>query len=88
MAYQVTIKRKIGRKLLKLPEDIKKLFFLLVEDLKDEGPYQLSWPNYSPLGEDRYHCHLKHSWVACWQWAKDTIEIEVYYVGSRSKAPY
>ncbi len=50
--------------------------------------FQPSWPNYSPLGEDNYHCHLKYRWVACWKWFKDTIEIEVYYVGSRSKTPY
>jgi hypothetical protein len=29
---------------------VKKLFYLLVEDLKADGPYQKAWPNYSPLG--------------------------------------
>jgi mRNA-degrading endonuclease RelE of RelBE toxin-antitoxin system len=88
MRYQVTIRRKAEKDLGRLPEGVKKLFFLLVEDLKADGPNQISWPNYSTLGENKYHCHLKYKWVACWTWFKDSIEIEVYYVGSREKAPY
>jgi hypothetical protein len=88
MGYQVTINQKAGKKLRQLPPDVKKLLFLLVEDLKADGPFQRSWPNYSPLGEARYHCHLKYSWVACWTWFKGSVEIEVYYVGSRENAPY
>jgi mRNA-degrading endonuclease RelE of RelBE toxin-antitoxin system len=34
MAYQVTIRKKTAKGLLKLPVDVKKLFFLLIEDLK------------------------------------------------------
>jgi len=88
MRYQVTIKRKAEKDLTRLPEGVKKLFYLLVEDLKAEGPHQNTWPNYSPLEENKYHCHLKYNWVACWIWFKESIEIEVYYVGSREKAPY
>jgi len=88
MRYQITIRRKAEKDLGRLPEGVKKLFYLLLEDLKADGPYQNTWPNYSPLGENKYHCHLKYNWVACWTWFKDSIEIEVYYVGSREKAPY
>lgn len=88
MVYQVTIRKKTAKGLLKLPVDVKKLFFLLIEDLKADGPFQTSWPNYSPLGEGKYHCHLKNSWVACWTWFKGNVEIEVYYAGSRENAPY
>ena len=35
-----------------------------------------------------YHCHLSKDWVACWRWEKSTVEIEVYYAGSRENAPY
>jgi hypothetical protein len=31
---------------------------------------------------------LAQRWVACWRWEKGEIEIEVYYAGSREKAPY
>ncbi|MDD5673510.1 MAG: hypothetical protein PHC61_05075 [Chitinivibrionales bacterium] len=88
MTYRIDIRRKAAKNLQKLPADVKKLLFLLIEDLKADGPFQISWPNYSPLGDNKYHCHLKHSWVACWIWFKDSLEIEVYYVGSREKAPY
>ena len=88
MRYVVTVKKKISKKLLKLPKSVQKLFFLLVEDLKEEGPKQNSWPNFSPLGKNKFHCHLSYRYVACWTYEKENITIEVYYVGSREKAPY
>lgn len=88
MSYSVTVRRKTANRLLRLPADVQKLFFLLAEDLKADGPIQKSWRNFSALGENRYHCHLNYRYVACWTWAKGSIEIEVYYVGSRENAPY
>ena len=88
MKYAVHIKKKVARGLAKLPDDVQKLFFLLVADLQADGPIQKSWRNFSPLGSDRYHCHLNYRYVACWTWRKNEIIIEVYYVGSREKAPY
>jgi mRNA-degrading endonuclease RelE of RelBE toxin-antitoxin system len=88
MKYQVRIKKKVNRDLSKLPKDIQKLLFLLIADLKADGPIQKGWRNFSPLGENKYHCHLSYRYIACWIWEKGTIEIEVYYVGSREKAPY
>ena len=66
MKYQVRIKKKVDRELKKLPKNILKLLFLLIEDLKADGPIQKSWRNFSPLGENRYHCHLSYRYVACW----------------------
>jgi len=88
MKYEVRVKKKISRKLQKLPENMQKLFFLLIADLQEDGPIQKSWQNFSPLGKDRYHCHLNYRYVACWTCQKKDIFIEVYYVGSREKAPY
>ena len=88
MRYQVRIKKKVDRGFKKLPENVQKLLFLLIEDLMAEGPVQKSWKNYSPLEKDRYHCHLTYRHVACWTCRKGEIEIEVYYVGSHEKAPY
>jgi len=87
MEYQVSIKKKANRNLRKLPKDIQQLLFLLIADLKADGPIQMRH-NFSPLGENKYHCHLSYRYVACWTWEKGKIEIEVYYVGSREKAPY
>jgi mRNA-degrading endonuclease RelE of RelBE toxin-antitoxin system len=88
MAFEVRIQKKVARGLLKLPPDVKKLLFLLIEDLKADGPIQKSWRNFSSLGGNKYHCHLNYRYVACWTHNKGEIEIEVYYVGSREKAPY
>ena len=88
MAYQVRIKKKVVRGLGKLPENVRRLLFLLVADLQADGPIQRSWQNFSSLGGDRYHCHLTYRYVACWTCKKGEIVIEVYYVGSREKAPY
>ena len=86
--FKVAIKHGQNKRLAMLPESVRKLFFLLVEDLKADGAIQKSWPNFSALGKHQYHCHLNRSYVACWTWIKGSIEIEVYYVGSREKAPY
>ncbi len=88
MRYKVRIKRKIARSIEQLPLRIQKILFLLITDLQDDGPIQKNWDNFSQLGEGRYHCHLTHRYVACWTCRKNNIIIEVYYVGSREKAPY
>jgi mRNA-degrading endonuclease RelE of RelBE toxin-antitoxin system len=82
------MKKSVLKGLKKLPPSIRDTFFLLVKDLEDEGPTQHRWPNYSKLGKKKYHCHLTRSWVACWEYEKGDIKIEVYYAGSREKAPY
>jgi len=40
------------------------------------------------LSEIEYHCHLTYHYVACWRHEKETIILEVYYVGSREDAPF
>jgi len=88
MKYEIRLKKKVARSLSRLPGDVQKIFFLLVADLQADGPIQKSWSNFSSLGRERYHCHLSYRYVACWVRRKNTIVIEVYYVGSREKAPY
>jgi len=88
MQYEVRIKKKALRNLKKLPINVQKLLFLLIEDLKADGPIQKSWHNFSPLGKETYHCHLNYRYVACWTYRQGEIVIEVCYVGSREKAPY
>jgi len=88
MKYKVILKRKVERGLQKLPLLVQKKLAVLVNDLRDVGPVQPMWQNYSKLNSNEYHCHLGMSWVACWRHEKQSIVIEVYYVGSREKAPY
>jgi hypothetical protein len=73
---------------MKMPVREQKRFANLVEDLERKGPIRSEWPNFSKLGEQEYHCHLSYSWVTCWHVEDTVLEIEVYYAGSREKAPY
>ena len=88
MKYKVNVKKKAVKGLDKLPKQVKQLLFLLIEDLKAYGPIQKDWHNFSPSNKNKYHCHLNYRYVACWSHNKSEIIIEVYYVGSREKAPY
>ncbi|HBT97764.1 MAG TPA: hypothetical protein DEB25_09130 [Desulfobulbaceae bacterium] len=86
--YKVTIKPRVLRRAQKMPERERDLLADLVEELREHGPVLLHWKNYSALSVEEYHCHLSYHWVACWRHEKGTIEIEVYYAGSRENAPY
>jgi len=86
--YEIVIKRKIIKTLIKLPRDIDKKFNRLIKDLRDKGPILKEWPNFSKLEKNKFHCHLNYKWVAVWVLYKSKITIEVTYVGSRENAPY
>ncbi len=78
----------MAKGLRKLPIWVQKKMAILSKDLREKGPEQPAWQNYGKLSQTEYHCHLGTSWVACWRQHIQTIIIEVYYVGSREKAPY
>ncbi len=86
--YNVVIKKRVQKSLRKLPVKIQQKLSCLIDDLRDTGPVQNNWPHYSKISKIDYHCQIDYSWVACWSHEKDTIEIEVYYAGSRENAPY
>ena len=88
MKYTVTIKRQVLKGIGKMPKAEQQALERLVTDLENTGPVQTGWRNYSALGKNKYHCHLSYHWVACWWHEAETIEIEVYYAGSRENAPY
>lgn len=88
MPWSVTLKRRADKNAVKLPKNVRALLVTLLSDLKESGPLQPQWGNYSKLGENDYHCHLNHHYVACWSHRTGTLIVEVYYVGSRESAPY
>jgi mRNA-degrading endonuclease RelE of RelBE toxin-antitoxin system len=89
MPYEIKVKKAVAKKLQKLPENIQDRFENLVQVLRQSGPSGAHiFHNYGKLGENEYHCHLTHHFVACWRHEKRTITIEVYYAGSRENAPY
>ncbi len=97
MLWIVTLTRNTEKQLIKLPEKIKLISQLLVNDLEKHGYYPGSqWPNFSKLQgkQDKYlyHCHLikgRPTYVACWKITNKKLrKIEVYYVGTHENAPY
>jgi len=86
--YTVKLNKQVRKNIEKIPVSIQNKFFYLIKDLEMLGPIRTEWQNFSKLGENEYHCHLSHKWVACWRNEKKSIIIEVYYAGSRENAPY
>jgi len=86
--YRVVIKKKAEKRMRSVPLAVRDAFVALCNDLEEKGPFQPDWPNYSPLDNNKFHCHLSFNYVACWKWEKGTIIIEVIYAGSRESAPY
>ncbi len=76
----------------KLPTEVQEKFIFLLKEIEASGPVRGNWPNYSKLGKNRHHCHIKNgrpSYIACWEVVNTEIKIiGVYYVGTREKAPY
>jgi len=70
-----------------MPKKERQEFVALAKALRSRGPVRPEFDNYSKIGKTEYHCHLSHHRVACWRREKGTIEIEVYYAGSRENAP-
>jgi mRNA-degrading endonuclease RelE of RelBE toxin-antitoxin system len=89
MAWRVAFTGKAAKQVKKMPQREQDYLALLARDLRLTGPAQPSWPNYSKLGKNEYHCHLSYRWVACWRSNGNELElIEIYYAGSRENAPY
>jgi hypothetical protein len=89
MLYDISLKKSALKNLRLLPGNVIERFNHLSEVLRQSGPTGAHiFQNYSKLSENEYHCHLTHHYVACWRCEKGTITIEVYYAGSREKAPY
>jgi len=87
--WTVRIKKKVQKKVRKLPQNLKDVLESLVVDLEDRGPVRGDWPNYSKLSDGSHHCHLNYSYVAVWIEENRQLNlIEVVYVGSREDAPY
>jgi mRNA-degrading endonuclease RelE of RelBE toxin-antitoxin system len=40
MSYKVKVKKKVARGLMKLPQNVKKLLFLLIEDLNQMDQFK------------------------------------------------
>jgi len=92
MSWKVSYSREAAKQQAKLPERVKRVLDALVLDIIKSGPVRGDWLNYSKLGDDRHHCHLKKgrpTYVAVWQTTDKTIKlVEIQYAGAHEKAPY
>lgn len=88
MSWLVKMNTKTVKQLKTLPVQIKKKANALFLDIESKGPVRGDWSNYSKLSDGSHHCHLSYRYVACWRETEKGILVEVYYVGSREKAPY
>ncbi len=89
MTWKAGLSTKAKKQARKLPKKIQDLLTALVLEIEASGPIRGNWPNYSKLEEGEHLCHLTYSYVACWKVKNKTVQlVEVYYVGSREKAPY
>lgn len=91
MPWTVTFSLKAVKQKKRLPEKIRELLFQLARDIEAFGPVRGDWPNYSRLGTNRHHCHLKKgrpTYVAVWTEDRETVTVEIVYAGTHEKAPY
>lgn len=56
--YHVVFTGKVWKSIRKLPKGVLQRFFILAEQLSENGPIAANWPNYSKLSKNSYHCHL------------------------------
>jgi mRNA-degrading endonuclease RelE of RelBE toxin-antitoxin system len=92
MLWTINLHRKVVRVLPKLPRSVQDSLAALLREIELRGPVRGNWPNYSRLGPNRHHCHLKKgrtTYVAVWERTPTSIHlVEVTYVGTHEKAPY
>jgi mRNA-degrading endonuclease RelE of RelBE toxin-antitoxin system len=91
MKWTVTLHKVVQKQLPKLPGKVLDTLARLLADIEFSGPVRGNWPNYSKFADGRHHCHLKKgkpTYVAVWSSDKETVTVEVIYVGTHEKAPY
>lgn len=90
--WEINLSNRTAKAISEFPDNVRLKMIALLKALELSGPNQHNWPNYSKLGENRYHCHIKKgrpTYVVCWEVVdKDKKIIEVYYAGTHEKAPY
>lgn len=89
--WEVRIHRRVQKIFTYLPLIVRNELTALLLDIRHQGPVRGNWKNYSKLGKDEHHCHIKNgrpSYVCCWRADPFLKIVEVYYVGTHEKAPY
>jgi len=92
MAWKINISKRVGKQISKLPVSVLNNLKALIKEIEVSGPVRGNWSNYSRLGGNRHHCHIKKgkpTYVAVWAVENKKIKlVEVMYAGTHEKAPY
>lgn len=90
--WEVALTAKVGKQAAKLPKNVRTQLQVLIEEIQKYGPVRGNWPNYSKLGADLHHCHIKKgrpTYVAIWREQKGKIQlVSIVYAGTHEHAPY
>lgn len=88
--WEVSFTNRAVKKFGLLPLTVKQTLAGLMKEMEISGPVRGNWINYSKLGKDIHHCHLKRgrpTYVCCWREGA-LRSIEVFFVGTHEDAPY
>jgi mRNA-degrading endonuclease RelE of RelBE toxin-antitoxin system len=92
MAWEIDISKRVSKQIAKLPVSVLKNLKALIKEIEVSGPVRGNWSNYSRLGGNRHHCHIKKgkpTYVAVWAVENKKVKlVEVIYAGTHEKAPY
>jgi len=86
MTWIVNLTRKAHKQLVKLPRSIQDLTDLAVEDMEEQGINPEGW-NTLKMKKDEYRLRLNYRYRMRYRVIeKQTLEIEIFYVGHRREA--
>ena len=86
MTWTVYLTRKAHKQLMKLPQMIRDLADLAVTDLEEQGINPQGWDTLK-TGEGEYRLRLNYRYrMRYCVTSKQTLEIEIFYVGHRREA--
>lgn len=92
MTWKVNTSKAVAKALPVLPKSVNDTLRVLMQELEMKGPVRGNWQNYSKLGPNKHHCHIKKgrpTYVAIWVEVDGAIKIiEVTYAGTHERAPY
>ena len=94
MSWRVEYTSSAKKQIEKLPSNIRDIFYILERELKQEGPEQTEWRNYSKIvnAKDVHHCHLNNNhprYVVVWKVVeREKKNIEIRFIGPHGSVNY
>ena len=90
-SIKVIFSSKAGKIFRKLPPILQEKVRSLINEIESLGPVRGNRPHFEKYRKGEYRCHLKKgrpTYVACWRDLPAQDAVEVFYLGTREKAPY